>query len=88
MARALRIEYPGAVYHVMSRGDHNEPIYQDDKDREMFLETLDGACGKTGWWIHAYVLMDNHYHMPLETPDLWSRNSVGFEILDEVFDGG
>lgn len=68
MARALRVEYPGAIYHVMSRGNHGDPIYRDDKDREAFLKCLGEACGKTGWAIHAFVLMGNHYHLLLETP--------------------
>jgi REP element-mobilizing transposase RayT len=68
MARKLRIEYPGAVYHVMSRGDHQEAIYREDADRELFLKCLGEACAKTGWQIHAYVLMGNHYHLLLETP--------------------
>ena len=66
MARPLRIEYPGAVYHVMARGSHGQPIFADDPDRQRFLETLEEACQKTGWWIHAYVLMGNHYHLLVE----------------------
>ena len=69
MARALRIEYEGAVYHVMARGNHGQPIYADDGDRRVWLETLGEACEKTGWLIHAYVMMDNHYHLLLETPE-------------------
>ena len=69
MARPLRIEYAGAVYHVMARGNQGQSIFGDDKDRQRFLETLGEACGKTGWWIHAYVLMDNHYHLLVETPE-------------------
>jgi len=69
MARALRIEYPGAVYHVMARGNHRRDIFKDDPDRRRFLETLGEACGKTGWLVHAYVLMRNHYHLLLETPE-------------------
>lgn len=68
MARKVRIEYPGAVYHVMSRGDHQEAIYREDADRELFLKCLGEAAGRTGWQIHAYVLMSNHYHLLLETP--------------------
>jgi hypothetical protein len=49
MARKLRIEYPGAIYHVMSRGDRREPIFRGDSDREMFLESSGQACAKTGW---------------------------------------
>jgi|SRR5665213_3497543 len=69
MSRALRIEYPGAIYHVMSRGDHREPIYYDDFDRRRFLVTLDEVCRKTDWQIHAYCLMLNHFHLVLETPE-------------------
>ena len=57
MARPLRIEYSGAVYHVMARGNQGQPIFRDDKDRWRFLETLGEAAEKTGWRIHAYVLM-------------------------------
>ena len=69
MARPLRIEYPGAVYHVMARGNHGQPIFTDDPDRKRFLETLEEACQRTGWRIHAYVLMGNHYHLLVETPE-------------------
>ncbi len=69
MARKVRIEYPGAVYHLMSRGDHQEAIFRDDEDRQLFLSCLEEACNKTGWQIHAYVLMGNHYHLLLETPE-------------------
>jgi len=69
MARAIRIEYEGAVYHVMARGNQGRPIYADDLDRERWLETLTEACGKTGWRIHAYVMMSNHYHLLAETPE-------------------
>jgi REP element-mobilizing transposase RayT len=69
MPRALRIEYPGAAYHVMARGNQGRAIFEDDKDRQRFLETLGGACAKTGWRVHAYVLMGNHYHLLVETPE-------------------
>jgi REP element-mobilizing transposase RayT len=68
MARKLRVEYPGAVYHVMNRGDRREPIFRDDKDRVLFLETLAECCGKTGWEVHALCLMGNHFHLVVETP--------------------
>lgn len=68
MARKLRMEYPGAVYHVMNRGDRREAIFKDDKDREIFLSTLAEACGKTGWEVHALCLMGNHFHLVVETP--------------------
>ena len=68
MPRKLRVEYPGAMYHVMSRGDRQEDIYLDDVDRQDFLKTLAEACQKTSWQVHAYCLMRNHYHLVLETP--------------------
>ena len=69
MPRKPRIQYAGAIYHVMSRGNRGGAIFEDDTDREMFLETLGQACGKTGWIVHGYVLMGNHYHLLLETPE-------------------
>jgi putative transposase len=68
MARKLRVEYPGAIYHVMNRGDRREDIFKDDKDRENFLERLAEVCLKTGWQVHAYCLMGNHFHLVVETP--------------------
>ena len=68
MARRARVEFEGAVYHVLDRGDRREPIFKDDADRRRFLETLGEVCQRTGWRIHAYVLMTNHYHFLLETP--------------------
>lgn len=68
MARKLRVEYPGAIYHVMNRGDRREPIFQDDDDRWQFLATLGEACVRSGWQVHAYCLMPNHFHLVVETP--------------------
>ena len=68
MARQLRVDYPGAVFHVMSRGDRRESIFKDDRDREIFMRTVTEACDKTGWFLHAIVLMPNHFHFVLETP--------------------
>src|ERR1041385_7778623 len=68
MARKLRIQYPGAIYHVMNRGDRREPIFCDDSDRLLFLQTFDEVCDKTGWQIHALCLMTNHFHFVPETP--------------------
>jgi REP element-mobilizing transposase RayT len=68
MARKLRVEYPGAIYHVMNRGDRREPIFKDDQDYRLFLDTMSVACARTGWQVHAYVLMRNHFHLVLETP--------------------
>ena len=68
MPRQLRIEYPGACYHVMARGDRREAIFGDDVDREGFVSALGEVCARTGWRLHAWVLMSNHYHALLETP--------------------
>src|SRR5258705_3009561 len=68
MARKLRVQYEGAIYHVMNRGDHREDIFENDSDRELFLKTLGEACAKTAWQIHAYCLMRNHFHVVVETP--------------------
>src|SRR5437879_699874 len=74
MARKLRVQYPGALYHVMNLGDRGEPIFKDDDERRRFLETLGQACSKTGWQVHAYCLMLNHFHLVVETP---KANLVG-----------
>ena len=57
MARSVRIEYPGAYHHVMARGNMRQAIYHDDEDRRFFLETLGEGCERTGWRVHAWVLM-------------------------------
>jgi putative transposase len=69
MPRKPRVEYAGAVYHVMSRGNHAQKVFRTEGDCATFLETLGEACGRTGWKVHAYVLMGNHYHLLLETPE-------------------
>jgi REP element-mobilizing transposase RayT len=69
MPRQVRIQYPGAMYHLMSRGNRRQDIYLDDVDRQDFLKTLAEACQKTRWQIHAYCLMTNHYHLVVETPN-------------------
>src|SRR5437762_10374327 len=85
-----RVEYAGAIYHLMSRGDRREQIYYDDVDRQDFLKTLAEACQKTGFEVHAYCLMKNHFHLVVETPDanlvagmrwLPARDEVGVEQL-------
>ena len=68
MARPLRIEYPGAFYHVTSRGNEQKDIFKSNIDREKFLSYLVSAGEKYGAEIHAYCLMTNHYHLILETP--------------------
>lgn len=67
MARPLRIEYPGAFYHVMNRGQRQDAIVDDDYDRKRFLRCLERMSGQFSVRIHAYCLMTNHYHLILET---------------------
>jgi REP element-mobilizing transposase RayT len=68
MPRKVRLEYAGAIYHVMNRGDRRELIFLDDLDRQSFLDTLEEACVKTSWQVHALCLMPNHFHLVVETP--------------------
>ena len=69
MARPLRIEYPGAVYHVTSRGNERSLIFRDEKDRLAFLDTLARTVDRWNWIVHAYCPMGNHYHLLIETPE-------------------
>jgi putative transposase len=73
MARPLRIEFPGALYHVTSRGNGRADIYLDHSDRQTFLEVLEEVCSRMQWVCYAYCLMTNHYHLVVETP---GRQSV------------
>jgi REP element-mobilizing transposase RayT len=69
MARPLRYEAAGAVYHVMARGDGGKDVFEDDKDRFAWTDLLEKAHGRFGWRVHAWVLMGNHFHLLLETPE-------------------
>ena len=68
MARRVRVEYSGAVYHLLNRGNRCETIFRDEEDRQRFIATLGEVCGKTGWQVHALCLMNNHFHLVVETP--------------------
>jgi len=83
MARPLRIEYDGAVYHVTSRGNARKPIYRDDTGRGIFLDMLHKVNEKFNWLCHAYCLMNNHYHLVIETPD--GNLSKGMRQLNGVY---
>ena len=83
MARPLRIEFEGALYHVTSRGDQSRGIFLDDTDRAAFLEILSDVVGRFGWLCHAYCLMNNHYHLLIETPD--ANLSRGMRHLNGVY---
>ena len=69
MARPLRIEFPGALYHVTARGSRQEAIFINDHDRQTFLSILERVIEGFHWLCYAYCLMDNHYHLVIETPD-------------------
>lgn len=69
MARPLRIEYPGAFYHVTSRGNERKDVFKSQRDRDKFIEYLASATERYGAVIHAYCLLSNHYHLLLETPE-------------------
>jgi REP element-mobilizing transposase RayT len=83
MARPLRLEYPGALYHVTSRGNAQADIYMDESDRRIFLRTLGTAVTKHRWLLHAYCLMGNHYHLLFETPQ--PNLSRGMQQLNGVY---
>ena len=69
MARRIRIQTAGGLYHVLSRGDRGEAIFADDEDRRRFVATLGEGCQKTGWEVQAYVLMPNHFHLLVHPPE-------------------
>jgi REP element-mobilizing transposase RayT len=79
MARKLRLQYEGAVYHVMNRGDHRREIFRTDGDRQLFLQTLGEACAKTDWQIHAWCLMSTHFHLVIETLRANLVEGTGFQ---------
>jgi REP element-mobilizing transposase RayT len=68
MARPLRVEFAGAIYHVTSRGNARSAIFRDDEDRQLLLSVLGKVVERLGWLVHAMCLMDNHYHLLIETP--------------------
>ncbi len=83
MSRPLRLEFPGAFYHVTSRGNARQNIYLNDDDREQFLNVLEGVCTRFNWVVHAYCLMSNHYHLLIETP--YANLSKGMRQLNGVY---
>ena len=83
MARPLRIEFPGALYHVASRGNARAPIFLVDPDRHLFLDVLRDVIEHHRWVCHAYCLMPNHYHLVIETPE--GNLSRGMRQLNGVY---
>ena len=86
MARPLRIEYEGAVYHVTTRGNAGDKTFLHDGDRHFFLETLEKVISRFRWICHAYCLMSNHYHLLIETP--LPNLSRGMQLLNGVYTQG
>lgn len=83
MSRPLRIEYPGALYHIIARGNERSNIYLSDHDRNQFLHVLSQIISSHNWLCHAYCLMDNHYHILIETPE--GNLSKGMRDLNGVY---
>lgn len=83
MARPLRLEYAGAVYHVTARGNRKERIFETDMDRNKFFKILGRVCERFGWSVHAYCLMTNHYHLVVKTPR--PNLSRGMQYLNGVY---
>jgi putative transposase len=86
MARPLRIEFPGAIYHVTSRGNAKQAIFIDDEDRGVFFDVLSMVVERFNWLCHAYCLMENHYHLLIETPN--GNLSKGMRELNGVYTQG
>jgi REP-associated tyrosine transposase len=83
MARPLRLQFPGAVYHVTSRGNARQKVFFTDADREQFLPTLADVVSRYRWICHAYCLMPNHYHLLIETPK--ANLSLGMRQLNGIY---
>jgi REP element-mobilizing transposase RayT len=83
MARALRLEFPGALYHVTSRGNRREAIFEDDADYQTFLNLFGQVCEHMNWRCYAYCLMTNHYHLAIETAE--GNLSSGMRQLNGVY---
>ena len=83
MARALRIEFHGAIYHVTSCGNRRQRIYDDDRDREHLLNLLEEVSRRYSWRISVYVLMTNHFHLVLQTPE--PNLALGMKWLNSTY---
>jgi REP element-mobilizing transposase RayT len=83
MSRPIRIEFLDALYHITARGDRREDIFEDDQDRQMFLATLEQVITQFNWTCFAWCLMDNHYHLLMQTPD--GNLSKGMRQLNGIY---
>jgi REP element-mobilizing transposase RayT len=83
MARKLRLEFPGAIYHVINRGNYRTHVFKTAGAKQAFEACLFAACERSGWWLHAFVVMGNHYHLALETPN--GNLVAGMQWLQSTF---
>jgi len=83
MARSLRVEYPGAVYHVLNRGNYRKSVFETPEAKQAFEDCLFGACERYGWRLYAYCTLSNHYHCAMETSE--GNLSVGMQWLQSTF---
>jgi putative transposase len=83
MARKLRVEMEGGVYHIIARGNYRAAVFAKENTKEAFLKCLDEACVKTGWRVHAWCVMSNHYHLAVETPQ--ANLAAGMRWLQGTF---
>jgi putative transposase len=83
MSRPLRLEFPDAIYHITSRGDRREDIYEDDDDRSGFLDVFASVIDQFNWVCYAYCLMTNHYHLLVQIPD--GNLSKGMRQLNGIY---
>jgi len=83
MARPLRIQFEGALYHIISRGNEKMMIFLDDADRIKYLNVLHTTIERFNWMCHVYCLMGNHYHLMIETPD--ANLAKGMKYLNQVY---
>jgi len=83
MGRPIRLEYPGAVYHIYARGNRKEHIFLEDEDRILFLKIFSDTAHRLNWICHAYCLMRNHYHLLIETPD--GILNPGMQYLNSLY---
>ncbi|MGH7945844.1 MAG: transposase [Opitutaceae bacterium] len=83
MARKLRLEFPGALYHVINRGNYRSWVFGEDRTRTAFEQCLLETCERGGWWLHAFVIMGNHFHLAVETPE--GNLVAGMQWLQSTF---
>jgi REP element-mobilizing transposase RayT len=83
MARKLRLEFPGAIYHVINRGNYRSHVFKSPGARQAFEDCVFAACERSGWLLHAFVVMGNHYHLAVETPP--GNLVAGMQWLQSTF---